>query len=354
MIEQAILHTDGGSRGNPGPSGIGYELLVDDGRGLTTISEGGAFIGEATNNVAEYQALIWGLGNAIALDVRKLDVRADSELLVKQIKGEYRVKSEGIRPLHRKAMALLETLESYSISHVYRADNARADALANEAMDAEGSVGGFQIACEVAVGAEAAPAQGSLFDEFTDGSDSYYPEHMDHVILSASEESSTTYGCPSERSEEAPQVCYAEQSEDTSSVSTSKAVRSTMTTTGIYSLTVKNHFDAAHALIGYPGECKNLHGHTWDIEATVSGTKLDEVGIVYDFKALKSNLTSILDAYDHHYLNEVPPFDTINATAENLARVIYEQLEQMLPPEITLDEVSVWESPIAKLTYRKV
>lgn len=120
-----------------------------------------------------------------------------------------------------------------------------------------------------------------------------------------------------------------------------------------YYLTVKNHFDAAHALVGYPGECRQLHGHTWDIEASVSGQELDEVGIVYDFKALKADLATILDDYDHKYLNEVPPFDTINATAEHLARVIYERLETSLPANITLEEVAVWESPIARLSYRK-
>ncbi len=122
---------------------------------------------------------------------------------------------------------------------------------------------------------------------------------------------------------------------------------------GIYTLTVKDHFDAAHALVGYPGECRNLHGHTWDIEVSVSGAKLDEVGIGYDFKNLKDDLAAILSQYDHVYLNEVPPFDQINATAEHLARVIYEQLEERLPSDITLEEVAVWESPIAKLTYRK-
>ena len=77
---------------------------------------------------------------------------------------------------------------------------------------------------------------------------------------------------------------------------------------------------------GYPGECRELHGHTWDVEVTVRGEDLDEVGIVYDFKDLKNDLGLVLEAYDHAYLNDVPPFDTLNPTAENLARVIYEAL----------------------------
>ncbi|MDR1014094.1 MAG: 6-carboxytetrahydropterin synthase QueD [Coriobacteriales bacterium] len=125
------------------------------------------------------------------------------------------------------------------------------------------------------------------------------------------------------------------------------------TGTGTYTLTIKEHFDAAHALVGYPGQCRNLHGHTWDVEASVRGTELDEVGIVYDFQALKHHLTSVLDRYDHAYLNEVPPFDAINATAENLARVIFDQIEALLPAGVTLVEVAVWESPIARLAYTR-
>jgi 6-pyruvoyltetrahydropterin/6-carboxytetrahydropterin synthase len=122
---------------------------------------------------------------------------------------------------------------------------------------------------------------------------------------------------------------------------------------GNYTLTVKDHFDAAHALVGYPGECANLHGHTWDVEVSIQGTKLDNVGIVYDFKDIKTQLRAILKKFDHKYLNDVPPFTEFNSTAENLARVIYEELEAELPEDIELLEIAVWESPIARLTYRK-
>jgi len=120
----------------------------------------------------------------------------------------------------------------------------------------------------------------------------------------------------------------------------------------MYELTVKSHFDAAHALRGYPGECRKLHGHTWDVEVTVAGETLDEIGIVYDFKSLKDDLNAVLDAYDHAYLNDVPPFDTLTPTAENLARVIYESLSASVDPRVSVVEVVVWESPIAKLVYR--
>ena len=120
----------------------------------------------------------------------------------------------------------------------------------------------------------------------------------------------------------------------------------------MYELTVKGHFDAAHALHGYPGECRKLHGHTWDIEVTVRGESLDDVGIVYDFKRLKSDLASVLDAYDHAFLNEVPPFDEMNPTAENLARVIFEELSRTVGSEVVVADVAVWESPIARIVYR--
>jgi 6-pyruvoyltetrahydropterin/6-carboxytetrahydropterin synthase len=120
----------------------------------------------------------------------------------------------------------------------------------------------------------------------------------------------------------------------------------------VYELTVKGHFDAAHALRGYEGECRELHGHTWDVEATVAGEKLDDVGIVYDFKRLKDDLSAVLTPFDHVYLNDVPPFDTMNATAENLARVVYEALAERVAADVRVVEIAVWESPVAKLVYR--
>ncbi len=85
---------------------------------------------------------------------------------------------------------------------------------------------------------------------------------------------------------------------------------------------------------------------------TVAGEKLDEIGIVYDFKSLKEDLNSVLADYDHAYLNDVPPFDAITPTAENLARVIYERLADTVDRRVSVVEVAVWESPIAKLVYR--
>lgn len=121
---------------------------------------------------------------------------------------------------------------------------------------------------------------------------------------------------------------------------------------GVYELTVKGHFDAAHRLYEYPGECCNLHGHTWDIEVTVASSELDEIGIVYDFKSLKDDLAGVLDSYDHVLINDVPPFDQMSPTAENLARIICERLTAIVDPRVRVIEVVVWESPVARLAYR--
>lgn len=120
----------------------------------------------------------------------------------------------------------------------------------------------------------------------------------------------------------------------------------------MYELTVRDHFDAAHALRGYPGECCKLHGHTWDVEVTVQGEQLDGIEILYDFKSLKRDLAAVLADYDHAYLNEVAPFDVLSPTAENLARVVFERLRESVTGPVSVKEVSVWESPVAKVTYR--
>ena len=126
------LHADGAARGNPGPAAYGF--VLDSPSGAELAGEGEA-IGEATNNVAEYKGLIAGLERAVALGVSKLEVRMDSELVVRQISGRYRVKHPGLVPLFRKARTLIERLESWDIQHVPREENKRADRLANRALD---------------------------------------------------------------------------------------------------------------------------------------------------------------------------------------------------------------------------
>lgn len=119
----------------------------------------------------------------------------------------------------------------------------------------------------------------------------------------------------------------------------------------MYEITVKTHFDAAHKLVGYPGVCSRLHGHTFEVSASVRGENLNEVGIVYDFKKLKEKIEQIISQFDHNYLNEIPPFDKINPTSENLSKFIYEKLKEALGDKVTLNWVKVAESPSSVVTY---
>jgi ribonuclease HI len=130
---KARLFTDGGARGNPGPAAYGFVLENDDG---TLLAAEGRAIGSATNNVAEYSGLIAGLRKAIELAVPEVEVVSDSELMVKQMRGEYRVKNEALRGLCVEASALARRLESVEYRHVKRAHNELADKLVNEALDA--------------------------------------------------------------------------------------------------------------------------------------------------------------------------------------------------------------------------
>lgn len=127
------LYIDGASRGNPGPAGIGVVVKDATGRIVAEISE---FIGYGTNNVAEYRALIRALEEAATLGPRNIIVRSDSELLVRQLKGEYKVKSPDLSPLHLEAHRLLKAFPKAIVERIPRGGNAAADALANRALDA--------------------------------------------------------------------------------------------------------------------------------------------------------------------------------------------------------------------------
>jgi len=126
------LYVDGASRGNPGLSGAGAVIIDPSGAVIKRLKK---FLGSATNNTAEYQALLMGLEAAKALHISSLTVHADSELMVKQLNGQYRVKSPGLLPLYDSARVLIKAFNSVSVKHVYREDNGSADDLANEAID---------------------------------------------------------------------------------------------------------------------------------------------------------------------------------------------------------------------------
>jgi ribonuclease HI len=137
MKETLTLQFDGGSRGNPGPAGIGVVISAEDGTSLITL---GQFIGRATNNVAEYRALIVAMEKAKELGATKIIIRGDSELIIKQMRGEYRVKHPDMKVLHAQAQKLLHEFEHARIEHNLRHKNELADKLANLAMDKRADV----------------------------------------------------------------------------------------------------------------------------------------------------------------------------------------------------------------------
>ncbi|MGZ4173931.1 MAG: ribonuclease HI family protein [Solirubrobacteraceae bacterium] len=132
-VPKLVVHVDGGSRGNPGPAAIG--VVVSDPAGHV-LAELGERIGAATNNVAEYRALLRGLEKARELGAREIEIVNDSELVARQLTGAYRVKHAAMKPLYLEAMAALRAFERWQVRTVPRAQNERADALVNQALDA--------------------------------------------------------------------------------------------------------------------------------------------------------------------------------------------------------------------------
>jgi ribonuclease HI len=138
---KVIVHVDGGARGNPGPAAAACVISSPEGQ---LLDEGAILLGAATNNVAEYRALLLGLERARQLQASEVEIVGDSELIAKQVRGEYKVKHAAMRELHGQAVAALGSFERWSIRTVPRAQNARADALVNAALDrapAKGSRG---------------------------------------------------------------------------------------------------------------------------------------------------------------------------------------------------------------------
>lgn len=134
MTDKIIINVDGASRGNPGPAAIGVTLKDETSNLLASISE---MIGRTTNNQAEYQALIAGLKKAISLGARQVEVKSDSELIVRQMLGVYRVKKEELKPLREEARKLAGSLAAFKITSIPREENREADKLANQALDAK-------------------------------------------------------------------------------------------------------------------------------------------------------------------------------------------------------------------------
>jgi len=131
-VGRLVVNVDGGARGNPGPAAIA--AVVQDAGG-EVLEERSETIGHATNNVAEYKALLLGIDRAVAFGAEEVDLVGDSELIVRQVKGDYKVKDATLRELHGQVLTALKSFESWSIRHVRRDDNAEADRLVNEELD---------------------------------------------------------------------------------------------------------------------------------------------------------------------------------------------------------------------------
>jgi len=123
----------------------------------------------------------------------------------------------------------------------------------------------------------------------------------------------------------------------------------------MYRISTFAHFDSAHYLRGYRGKCASIHGHRWKVEVAMEGENLDEQGILIDFMDVKGLLKKVTDEYDHKLINEVPPFDELNPTAENMAKTIFdrmaEKLQEMAGSSVRVTGVTVWESETAGAAY---
>ena len=121
----------------------------------------------------------------------------------------------------------------------------------------------------------------------------------------------------------------------------------------MFELTICVNFEAAHFINNYPGKCSRLHGHNWKVEVSIYGNKLDELGMLIDFRDLKATVNTIMTRLDHYCLNEIEPFCKINPTAENIAKYIYDQLRetQEFDQDVKLRSVKVWESLSSAASY---
>ena len=122
----------------------------------------------------------------------------------------------------------------------------------------------------------------------------------------------------------------------------------------MFEVTIEQTFAAGHALRNYHGKCENVHGHNYRCEVTVEGEQLDHVGLLVDFVLLKKVVQSVIDRMDHQWLNDFPPFDVLNPSAENIAKFIYDEVNKGSPtdPGVRLGSVKLWETDTSYATYR--
>lgn len=125
----------------------------------------------------------------------------------------------------------------------------------------------------------------------------------------------------------------------------------------MFEITVEESFAAGHALRNYKGKCENVHGHNYKVRVTLAGEKLDSVGLLYDFVELKRGLSAVIQALDHKFLNDLPPFDRINPSAENIAKYFYEEITKQLAASpadggARVTAVTIFETDTCNATYR--
>ena len=120
----------------------------------------------------------------------------------------------------------------------------------------------------------------------------------------------------------------------------------------MFRLTITTSFASAHNLINYQGECENLHGHNWKVEVSIEASELDHAGLAIDFKILKAETNKLLKSLDHKYLNEIPPFNDLSPSSENIAKFLFYELRKRLDTDnIKVSEITVWESDFASASY---
>jgi 6-pyruvoyltetrahydropterin/6-carboxytetrahydropterin synthase len=123
----------------------------------------------------------------------------------------------------------------------------------------------------------------------------------------------------------------------------------------IYTLKIVTDFAAAHTLRDYPGACSRMHGHNWKVEVEVQATELDKVGMGIDFKDIKQATRNVTEELDHYYLNDIPPFDRVNPTAENIASYIFQAVSELINTErVTVKAVTLWETERACVRYEQL
>ena len=120
----------------------------------------------------------------------------------------------------------------------------------------------------------------------------------------------------------------------------------------MFEVSVEETFAAGHALRGYRGKCENVHGHNYRVQLTLEGAELDAIGLLVDFVEVKRLIHGVVDRLDHRFINDLPPFDLVNPSAENLAKYFYDEISGNLTKSVRLGQVKIWETDVTSATYK--